>query len=97
MNFQDIEKYLKKSGDDEISTSNLVENQHGFMSWRTHKDTFVGINVYGDGHYWDAFANELAKKLGLKKIMFATKRSPKVFEKKYGYKITGYILEREVS
>jgi len=98
MDSKDLQRYLEKSGDTELSEgTNLIENDKGFMTWRIHKDSFVGVNIYGDGHYWDAFANELAKHLGLKKLMFATKRSPKVFEKNYGYKITGYILEKEVS
>jgi len=97
MNAIDVEQYLKKSGDTKITPSNLIENDHGFMTWRvTDPDTFVLINVYGDGDYWDKFMVELTKKLGLKKIVAATRRSPKAAMKKYGYKQVGYILEKEV-
>jgi len=97
MNAEDIKQYLKKSGDTSINPANLIENSHGFMSWRINKpDTFVLINVYGDGNYWDRFMVELAKQLGLKKIVAATRRSPKAAMKKYGYKQVGYILEKEV-
>jgi len=97
MDKKDIEQYLKKSGDTSINPANLIENSHGFMSWRINKpDTFVLINVYGDGKYWDSVAVELAKQLNLSKIVFGTKRNPKAFERKYGYSHVGYILEKEV-
>jgi hypothetical protein len=93
---EDIEKYLKKSGDLFIYEDNLIENDQGFMSWKIAEDKLVLLNVYGNGKYWDTFSIELAKKLGLKSILTATRRSPKAFTRKFGYKITGYILEKEV-
>lgn len=92
----DIEQYLKKSKDEELNTQNLIENEHGFMSWTEHKDYLVALQVYGDGAYWNEVLNNLAKQLGYKKILMATKRNYKAFEKKFGFKLTGYILEKEV-
>lgn len=66
------------------------------MSWSVHGDKLVAHQVYGDGVYWDTYLNTLAQKLGLTKIMMATKRNPKAFERKFGFKLTGYILEKEV-
>ena len=97
MTKEDLEKYLSKSGDDKIYTDNLIENQHGFMSWKVHGTDLVLLNVYGDGKYWDVFSIELAKKLGLKKILIATKRSPRAYTKKFGYQVTGYLMEKEVN
>lgn len=92
----DINKYLEKSGDDSVDTENLIENEKGFMSWGVNLDSLILSSVYGDGKYWDKFSIELAKQLGLKKIVIATRRSPKAYQRKYGYKLTGYLLEKEV-
>lgn len=92
-----LKNYLEKSGDSYIHEDNLIENEHGFMSWTIRDDnTLVLLNVYGDGKYWDLFSNQLAKQMNLNKILIATYRKPKAFEKKFGYKLTGYILEKEV-
>ena len=96
MTEKDIERYLQKSKDTFIATDNLIENKHGFMSWTTWEDYLVAIQVYGDGNYWNKYLDCLAKELGYKKIMMATKRNYKSFEKKFGFKLTGYVLERRV-
>ena len=93
---EDIKRYLDKSGDSFIYEDNIVVNEHGFMSWNIHEGKLVLLNVYGNGKYWDNFSIDLAKKLDLKTILIATRRSPKAFTKKFGYKITGHILEKEV-
>jgi len=98
MNPKDLNRYLKKSGDSFIYEDNLIENEHGFMSWTVASpDKFIILNMYGDGKYWDTVSIELAKKLGMKKIQSATRRSPRAWEKKYGYKTVGVILEKEVN
>jgi len=96
MTEEDFERYLEKSKDKDIDTENLIENEHGFLSWTTWEDYFVPIQVYGDGDYWDSYIDELAKQLGYDKVLMATKRSYKSFVKKYRFKLTGYLLERRV-
>ena len=96
MTEEDIQTYLKKSGDHRIRTENLIENEYGFLSWSIYDDSLIALQVYGDGVYWDKFLNELAKQLGLKTIKMGTKRDYRAFEKKFGFKLTGYILEKEV-
>jgi len=96
MTNEDLEKYLNKSKDEYIYQDNLIENSHGFMSWTVKDNRLVLLNVYGDGKYWDEFSIELAKKLNLKKILIATWRSPRAYKKKYGYEVTGFIMEKEV-
>jgi len=88
--------YLERSGDSQIYNDNLIENKHGFMSYRVHEGNLVLLNVYGDGEYWDTFSIELAKALGTPKIIIGTHRNPKAFERKFSYSLTGYILEKEV-
>ena len=96
MNEEDIERYLEKSKDKHIETENLIENEHGFMSWTTFEDYLVAVQVYGDGEYWNRYLDELAKELGYDKILIGTKRNYKGFERKFGFKLTGYLLERRV-
>lgn len=97
MTEEQIKQYLTKSGDSYIRTDNLVENEHGFLSWTVYDDALVALQVYGDGQYWDSFLNELAKQLDLKTIKMGTRRDYRAFEKKFGFKLTGYILEKEVN
>ena len=51
MNEEDIERYLEKSKDKHIETENLIENEHGFMSWTTFEDYLVAVQVYGAVSY----------------------------------------------
>ena len=88
---------FKEKANSELDYTNLIENEHGFMSWKIDGDKFVCINVYGDGEYWDKYMNELAKQLGCKTILGGTTRkSYKAFVKKYNFKLVGYIFEKEV-
>jgi len=97
MNLEDIQKYFNKSGDNEILTDNLIENEHGFMSWTINDEgDFLILQVYGNGSYWDEVSQVLAEAMEAKKIIFATKRNYKGFVRKFGYKLTGYILEKDV-
>ena len=55
MQDKDVQRFLEKSRSDYVDTTNLIENEHGFMSWKIDGDKFVCINVYGDGEYWDMY------------------------------------------
>jgi hypothetical protein len=98
-----LEDYFKKSGDTEIDKSgNLVVLPFGFCVWTINENgDLLLLQVYvtkgqGNGRKMDAFTIELAKRISAKKIVFATKRNPKGFIRKYGYNLVGYILEKEV-
>lgn len=91
-----LDDYFARSGDTELSHGTIEENENGFCVWRTHNDTFVLINVYGDGCYWNSWAEKKARELNMKKILFATKRKPDAFCRKHGFDVTGYILERKI-
>jgi len=95
---QALKTYLEKSGDSYIHEDNLIENEHGFLSWCLDEDgSLVGLNVYGDGDYWDKFLESLAVELKAKRIRFASRRNPDVWKKKYNYKVVGHIFEKEVN
>ena len=89
--------YLRRSGDSKIYKGNWVENEYGFASWGLNEDgDLVIYHLYGNGNYWEQFFVNLAKALGCKKIIAATKRNPKAMARRFKMKITGYVLEREV-
>jgi hypothetical protein len=93
---EDIARYEKKSNS-KFDDTNLIDNEHGFMSWKVDGDHFVCLSAYGDGVYWDKYMNELAKQLGCTKILTSTERkSYKAYVRKYNFKLVGYILEKGV-
>lgn len=92
----DYRDYYNRSGDTELGVGWMIENEHGFCVWRADEESIILVNVYGDGTYWDNWATEKAKELEKSKVFFATKRNPKAFVRKFGYEVTGYILERTV-
>jgi hypothetical protein len=89
-----LDDYLKRSGDKELPSGNIEENENGFCVWREYENNLVLVAVYGNGEYWNQWADLKAEELKKENIFFATKRNPKGFVRKYGYQITGYILER---
>lgn len=91
-----LDDYFKRSGDTELSEGNIFENSYGFCIWRTYEDVFVLVHVYGDGNYWNNWAEIKAKEFGMKKIIFGTKRNPSGFCRKHGFHISGYVLERSI-
>jgi len=96
MNQSHLEHYLSKSGDDKISDGNIEYADHGFCTWCLNGDVLLLINVYGNGCYWNDWAERKAKELNIKRIVFATKRSPKAFIRKHNFELKGYILERQI-
>jgi len=98
MTNEDLAKYCQKSGDSMPHTANLIENEHGFASYYFSEDgeSIILLSVYGDGRYWDSFFEDMARENGLKRVRFVTKRDPRLFARKYGYRVTGYHMEKEV-
>lgn len=91
-----LDFYFEKSGDSKITKENYIENEFGFSTHRVVDDQLVLLNVCGNGSFWDSFFCSYARELGLNKIVFGTKRNPKTFERKHGYRLVGYILEKEL-
>ena len=94
--YSGVEDYFNRSGDEKLSPGSVETYKDGFCVWRIHDDSLVLVNVYKYGEYWNQWATKKAKERGLKKVMFATKRNPEGFERKFGFKLTGYILERDI-
>ena len=93
---EDVARFKEKANSD-LDFTNLIENEHGFMSWKVDGEHFVCLSAYGDGVYWDKYMNGLAKQLGCTKVLTSTQRkSYKAYVRKYNFKLVGYILEKEV-
>lgn len=91
-----IEDYFKKSGDDCLRGEYFILSEFGFMTFHYDEEYLYLDNVYGDGKKWIEVIKQLKQQLNVDKVMFATRRNPKAFERKYKVKIVGYILELEV-
>lgn len=90
-------EYFKKSKDNFLTGSYLLlDDKKGFMTFDFDEKYFYIHCVYGDGEYWYKLSREIAKKLNLNKIRFATQRNYKAFERKYKAKLIGYVLEFDV-
>ena len=94
---QVLEDYFRKSGDTELVEGHLETSDDGFCVWGSNSEGLCLIHVYGDGVYWNSWADKKAEELGVTNIFFATTRSPRGFERKFNYKVIGHILERKAS
>jgi hypothetical protein len=91
-----LDDYFSRSGDTELSVGNMEENEYGFCVWRENNGNLLLIHVYGDGKFWNNWAANKAKELGMNKVCFATKRNPMAFCRKHGFELEGYILARSI-
>ena len=96
MEVKSLEDYFSKSGDTELYTKNIEQdNKKGFCSWEIKGRSLVLLQVYGDGAYWNDWAENKAKKEHLQEIIFGTLIDPAIF-KKYGFTVTGHIMARKI-
>ena len=72
------------------------DEEKGFCFWEQDGETLMIGDTCGDGRYFFNLLNTKAKELGCTRLKFGTYRKPNAFTRKYGFKITGYILEKEV-
>lgn len=91
-----LRDYLNRSGQKALGLGWQEENEHGFCVWRVKDGKLILADVYGDGHFWDTWAEEKARELEVDTIRFITKRSPKAFQRKYGYELAGYVMEKAI-
>lgn len=94
-----IEYYHDKSGDlfaVDLDSPMEFSEEHGFCQYNVVDEYLVLSCVCGDGKYWDAWAINKARELGLQKILFMTYRNPAAWERKHGYKVCGYVMSKEV-
>lgn len=97
MNDIQAKDYMKRAHDSFVYIDNIIEDEEkGFVSYITSDEALVILCCYGDGDYWDQVMKDKAKELGLAKVQFITKRNPASFERKYGYELVGYMMEKRI-
>jgi len=90
-----IARYLAKSGDTAIGQTEYSHGcEHGFATWEIADGKIVVVQCFSpdNGLFWLEFFRDMGKKLNMN-IRFATRRNPKTWERRYGAKIVGHIME----
>ena len=92
-----LKDYFNKTGKVELSgTDCRYEKDKGFVTYQQQGTRLLVPDVYGDGLYWLAKMEELARSLHCTKLIGGTTRNVKAYNKMFGTKIIGYILEKEL-
>ncbi|EGO63492.1 hypothetical protein ALO_12321 [Acetonema longum DSM 6540] len=63
----------------------IYDKRKGIFSYQYDEDALYIKLVTGDGEHWQRFAEALCSRLGLFVVLFATRRNPKAWERKFGY------------
>ena len=95
-----IREFYRKSGYDDamLDTQLLFPLPHGgFFTVECRDKAMVVMTAAAPGKELAVAVEDLARKLGYKKIVFETKRNPKAWERLLGYKLAGYVMEKELS
>jgi len=85
-----LKRYLEKSKADFFMANNLVVCEKGFASYLLTHDAVFIVDCYGDGMFWKKFFIKFGYELGKKRIIFATRRNPKAFERRFGVRVIDY-------
>jgi hypothetical protein len=94
---EDLKRYFVKSGDSKLLQGiTIVDAKRGFVVFVFNEESLVILHIFGNGKYWFDYLEDVARQNGKKKLVGATRRNQKAFERKHGFILTGYIMEREV-
>lgn len=83
----------------------LVEPARGFLYYSFDQESRIlwVWGVCGDGRYWETHWNRMAQEKGARAIRCTTRRNPRPYQRRFGFKRIGYnqekqyyILEKEV-
>lgn len=100
MTQEDIERYKRKSGDNQIGGQFCLEEEgKGFVTYDLKSSDALVIHcVYGDGRYWVSRCNDIAKQAGKRKMLAGTgkHRRPEVIKRRLGFDMIGYLYEKAV-
>lgn len=88
--------YFAKTGKVELSGTVIYEPENGFVTYQHQGTRLLVPDVYGDGLYWLAKMENLAKSLHCTKLIGGTTRNVKAYNKMFGTRVIGYILEKEL-
>lgn len=88
--------YLKSVNKNELDYEVLYDKSKGFITFAIIGETMIIPDLYGDGKYWLGVAEKIAKENNCTKLKGGTTRNPKAYERMFGTKIVGYILEKDL-
>lgn len=91
-----VQDYFAKTGKVTLDGTIEYEKGKGFVTYIHQGDRLLVPDVYGNGLYWLAKMEDLAKSLHCTKLVGGTTRNVKAYNKLFGTKIIGYILEKEI-
>jgi hypothetical protein len=95
-----IDRYFEKAVETDITHEELADHpgltisDEGFIVLERSGEDLILIAAFGDGEYWQDYAEEEGHRLGCKRILMATKRKPEAFSRKYGYKFLATMMEK---
>ena len=70
--------------------------EHGFAVYFKDDDALYIHHMCGDGKYWFKTLMRAMQLEGVEKLRAYTQRNPRAWARKYGTKITGYVLEVDI-
>lgn len=97
-----LERYFAKSGDTpevlklSMAAGDVIQNEHGFAVVQLTEDALLIHACCGDGKYWQEQFEMLAEKGGVKKLAMITRRNPEAWERRFGYKVKKFYMEKEL-
>lgn len=91
-----VEQYFRKSGDSKLLPGMVLTDDHGFLVYTLCDDFLLILHMFGDGKYWIARAEEIARQHGKKELRGGTVRNPFAMARATGFKLAGFILSKEV-
>ena len=93
--------YEERTGCDDLRLNPdeliMFHPEHGFITYWTHDDIFELHHMCGDGKFWQAVIQKIAKFENVHTLRAFTRRNPKAWIRKYGGHITGYEMEADIS
>ena len=93
--------YEERTGCDDLRLNPdeliMFHPEHGFITYWTHDDIFELHHMCGDGKFWQAVIQKIARFENVHTLRAFTRRNPKAWIRKYGGHITGYEMEADIS
>ena len=90
-----VAKYFEKSGDTKLAPTEYGHTcEQGFANWEINAEAIIIVQCFGDGKFWAEFFKDIGKQIGLP-VRFLTRRNPKAWARKHGFKLVGYVMELE--
>lgn len=91
-----IQDYINQTKKFGIEGEVVYLKDKGFVTYIIKGDSLMIPDLYGSGIFWLGIMEKFAKLNNCKKLVGGTSRNPKAYNKMFGTKTVGYILEKEL-